>query len=147
MEGIEIRELSVYEDQRGWLGEIIREDESDMKPVMSYLSMTKPGLVRGPHEHIEQTDCFCFIGKFRLYLWDNRKGSPTFRESKVIDTSDTPVVAIIPPGVVHAYKNIDNKEGVVINLPDRLYKGPDKKDPVDEIRYEDNPSSPFRIEQ
>lgn len=147
MEGIEIRELSMYEDQRGWLGEIIRDDESDMKPVMSYLSMTNPGLVRGPHEHVEQTDCFCFIGKFRLYLWDNRKGSPTFGEYKVIDTSDTPVVAIIAPGIVHAYKNIDNSEGFVLNLPDRLYKGPGKKAPIDEIRYEDDPSSPFRIEQ
>ena len=29
MEGLELRELSLYEDNRGWLGEIIRDDESD----------------------------------------------------------------------------------------------------------------------
>jgi dTDP-4-dehydrorhamnose 3,5-epimerase len=66
MKGIEIKELSVHEDNRGWLAEIIRDDESDVKPVMSYLSMTRPGLARGPHEHKEQTDYFCFIGKFRI---------------------------------------------------------------------------------
>ena len=59
MEDVEIKKLSVFEDQRGWLAEILRDDESGFRPVMSYLSMTKPGLVRGPHEHVEQTDYFC----------------------------------------------------------------------------------------
>ena len=147
MEGVEIKKLSVFEDQRGWLAEILRDDESGFRPVMSYLSMTKPGLVRGPHEHVEQTDYFCFIGKFRLYLWDNRQGSSTYQQHEFIDTSDTPTVALVPPGVVHAYKNIGSGEGLVINMPDRLYKGEGKKEPVDEIRHEDDPSSPFRIEE
>lgn len=146
MEGIEIKELNQFKDQRGWLAEMFRDDESSFRPVMSYLSMTKPGLVRGPHEHVEQTDYFCFIGKFRLYLWDNRQGSPTYKLNKVVDTSDTPTVAIVPPGIVHAYKNIASEEGLVINMPDRLFRGDGKREPVDEIRHEDDPSSPFRIE-
>jgi dTDP-4-dehydrorhamnose 3,5-epimerase len=147
MEGVEIKELNVFEDQRGWLSEILRDDESSFKPVMSYLSMTKPGLERGPHEHVDQTDYFCFIGKFRLYLWDNRKESSTYKQHKFIDTSGAPTVAIVPPGIVHAYKNIADKEGLVINMPDRLFKGEGKSEPVDEIRHEDDPSSPFRIEE
>ena len=105
MEGVEIRELVLHQDQRGWLTEIIREDESEVRPVMSYLSMTRPGLVRGPHEHRDQTDYFCFLGQFRLYLWDNRSASSTYKEHKIIEISDRPTVAVIPPGVVHAYKN------------------------------------------
>lgn len=147
MEGFEIRELKVYEDHRGWLAEILREDESEFRPAMSYLSMTKPGLARGPHEHEEQTDYFCFIGRFRLYLWDNRKTSGTYLEKKVIDTSDTPTVVKVPPGIVHAYRNMGSSDGLVINLPDRLYMGPGKKGPVDEIRHEDDAVSPFRIEE
>ncbi len=146
MDGLKIRELMQFEDQRGWLAEIIRDDDSDIRPVMSYISMTKPGLARGPHEHREQTDCFCFIGRFRLYIWDNRKSSATYQESITINTSDLPTMAIVPPGVVHAYKNVGEKDGLVINLPDRLYMGRDKKEPVDEIRYEDDPSSPFIVE-
>ena len=147
MEGVEIRKLGMFEDQRGWLAEILRDDESDYRPVMSYLSMTQPGLVRGPHEHVEQTDYFCFIGKFRLYLWDNRQGSSTYQQHEFIDTDGTPTVAIVPPGVVHAYKNIAGEEGLVINMPDMLYKGEGKKEPVDEVRHEDDPSSPFRIKE
>lgn len=146
MEGVEIRKLTLYEDNRGWLGEIIRDDESELKPVMSYLSVTHPGLVRGPHEHREQTDCFCFVGTFKLYLWDNRKSSQTYKERMVIDTSDIPVVAVVPPGVVHAYKNVGSSDAFVINMPDRLFMGKGKTEPVDEIRYEADPSSPFRIE-
>jgi dTDP-4-dehydrorhamnose 3,5-epimerase len=147
MEGVEIRELLIHEDQRGWLCEIMRDDESQLKPVMSYLSMTRPGFIRGPHEHREQTDLFCFIGRFRLYLWDNRKTSATFRQHKRIDTKDIPTIAVVPPGIVHAYKNIDSGNGLVLNLPDRLYRGAGKKEPVDEIRHEDDPSSPFRIDE
>ena len=146
MEGLEVRKLNIYEDQRGWLGEIIREDETTLKPLMAYISMTKPGIVRGPHEHTEQTDCFCTIGSFRLYFWDNRKTSITYKEHKIIDTSDIPTIAIVPPGIVHAYKNIGSREGFAINLPDRLYKGQGKSAPVDEIRYENNPNSPYKIE-
>jgi len=147
MEGVEIKELNLFEDQRGWLSEIFRDDESSFRPVMSYLSMTKPGLVRGPHEHVEQTDYFCFIGKFRLYLWDNRQGSPTYNQHKFIDTSGSPTVAIVPPGIVHAYKNITDMEGLVINMPDKLYRGEGKSEDIDEIRHENDPSSPFRIEE
>lgn len=147
MEGLLIKELSVYEDNRGWLAEIIRDDESAVKPVMSYLSVTRPGLARGPHEHKEQTDYFCFIGKFRIYVWDNRKESRTFREQKIVETSGVPTIAVVPPGIVHAYRNIGGKDGLVINLPDRLYRGWGKKEKVDEVRYEDDSSSPYRIEE
>ncbi|UCD34582.1 MAG: dTDP-4-dehydrorhamnose 3,5-epimerase family protein [Nitrospiraceae bacterium] len=146
MEGLEIRELARNEDQRGWLAEMIRHDETDLRPVMSYISMTKPGLARGPHEHREQTDCFCFIGRFTLYVWDNREGSPTYGEHRVIDIGDLPTLAVIPPGIVHAYKNTGGHDGLVINLPDRLYRGWGKADDVDEVRYENHPDSPFRME-
>lgn len=53
---------------------------------------------------------------------------------------------VIPPGVVHAYKNIGSVDGVVMNFPDRLYAGPGRTEPVDEIRHEDDPESPFKID-
>ena len=146
MEGVLFQELSKFTDERGWLVETFRDDETSVRPVMSYVSMTHPGRARGPHEHIEQTDYFCFFGFFRLYLWDNRKASPTFGDCRILETNGHPHMALVPPGVVHAYKNVGNDEGVVINLPDRLYRGKGKTEPVDEIRYENDPSSRFRID-
>ncbi len=146
MEGLEIKKIALYSDDRGWLGELIREDESGFRPAMTYLSMTNPGGARGPHEHREQTDYFCFMGKFRVYLWDNRPSSPTYGESRIIDTDGKPIAVIVPPGIVHAYKNMDDRDGLVLNLPDKLYRGQNKSEPVDEIRYEDDPESGYFID-
>ena len=146
MEGVVIEELSQFHDQRGWLVEIFREDETAFRPAMSYVSMTKPGISRGPHEHMEQSDYFCFLGPFRLYLWDNRKGSSTYQKKLVFDTQGRPCTAIVPPGVVHAYKNTGSEDGIVINLPDRLFRGKGKTSEVDEVRYENDPESPFRLD-
>jgi dTDP-4-dehydrorhamnose 3,5-epimerase len=146
VDGVCFRKLDVFNDRRGWLTEIFRADETDFSPAMSYVSMTKSGVARGPHEHIEQSDYFCFFGDFRLFLWDNRKKSASFGEKMVLDTEGNPHIAIVPPGVVHAYKNVGTADAFVVNLPDRLFKGERKAFPVDEVRYEDDPDSPFRIE-
>ncbi len=53
---------------------------------------------------------------------------------------------IIPPGVVHAYKNIGTVDGLVYNAPNKLYAGTGKKQPVDEIRYEDDDNSRFNVD-
>jgi dTDP-4-dehydrorhamnose 3,5-epimerase len=143
--------LKRFEDSRGWLAELFRQDElpEEFYPVMAYISMTPPGVARGPHEHREQADMFLFLGPstFRLYLWDNRADSPTqgahFRGE--FGEEDRALV-IIPPGVVHAYKNIGDTEGIVFNAPNRLYAGEGRTQPVDEVRHEDDPDSPFVLD-
>lgn len=142
--------LNRYSDERGWLIELFREDElaRELRPAMSYVSETAPGVVRGPHEHVDQTDYFAFIGPgdFELHLWDTRPDSPTvgMRLIRVCGQSN-PVAVTIPPGVVHAYRNIGDRPGWVFNAPNRLYAGRGKSGPVDEIRHEDHPDSPFQI--
>jgi dTDP-4-dehydrorhamnose 3,5-epimerase len=146
-----VKNLTKFIDERGWLVELYREDETDQQflPVMSYVSVTLPGIARGPHEHVDQADCFAFIGpsNFKVYLWDNRKDSPTYMTRQIVYAGqDAPRAVIIPPGVVHAYRNVGGKDGMVVNLPNRLYAGKGKKEPVDEIRHEDDASSPFRLD-
>ena len=55
-------------------------------------------------------------------------------------------IVIIPPGVVHGYRNLSDRPGLVCNFANRLYRGPGRCEPVDEIRFEDAPDSPFRLE-
>lgn len=151
IDGVKILELHQHEDKRGWLMELFRDDELDETdhPVMSYISMTLPGVVRGPHEHVDQTDLFCFAGPstFRLYLWDAREKSPTKGAKMVVEAGENrPLAVIVPPGVVHAYKNIGPHNGIVYNAPNRHYRGWGRAEPVDEIRHEDRPNSPYIIE-
>lgn len=146
-----VRPLTKFLDERGWLAELFRSDEADpaVMPVMAYLSMTQPCVARGPHEHVDQTDWFCFIGpsNFKVYLWDSRPDSPTFGTKQVMYAGiDSPLAVIVPPGVVHAYKNIGGENGIVFNAPNRLYAGEGKKCPVDEIRHEEVEGSPFALD-
>lgn len=151
MAGVVVRELTVRTDARGWLLELYRIDELEQEflPVMGYVSMTRPGVVRGPHEHVDQADYFVFMGPstFRVYLWDQRADSKTLGQSWQIDAGiDRKVAMIVPPGVVHAYKNVGDQDGIVYNAPNRLYAGAGRREPVDEIRHEDDPQSRFRID-
>ena len=151
VEGIEVRRVEKHSDERGWLIELFRSDELDpeLTPRMSYLSVTKPGIARGPHEHIDQFDYFCFAGPstFKVYFWDNRQGSSTYQNRMtVVVGEESPSIVIVPKKVVHAYKNIGEVDGLVINCPNRLFMGEDKKEPVDEVRHEDDANSPYKID-
>ncbi len=148
IEGVIIKELKKNEDDRGHLVEIYRHDEVDYQVAMSYLSWTKPGVARGPHEHVYQSDYFIFPGPgtFRLYLWDRRLGSQTNGEKMTLDVGvNNPAVVIVPPGVVHGYQAISEEPALSINFPDKLYRGILKQEEVDEIRWEKDPNSPYQI--
>jgi len=143
--------LKRHADARGWLVEIYREDElaDSLHPVMAYVSQTEPGVARGPHEHRDQTDLFGFMGPgdFELILWDARPQSPTLGvQTRTICVQSNPCVVSIPPGVVHAYRNISDVPGWVFNGPNRLYAGQGKQEPVDEIRHEQVSDSPYTLE-
>ena len=152
IEGVITKKLTKHLDYRGFLCETFRRDElpSDLNPVMSYISFTEPGIARGPHEHREQTDIFAFVGpaNFKLKLWDNRNSSSTYMNwMEIYAGKDNLLLVVIPPGVVHGYKNISVAEsGMVLNYPDRLFMGKGRKEEVDEVRHEDDPKSPFQMD-
>lgn len=147
MKDVIIKTLAQYEDDRGWLAEIFRNDETEFRPEMGYVSLTKEGIVRGPHEHKTQSDCFVFVGPgtFELHLWDRRENSETKGEHQMISVGEiNPTMVIVPPGVVHGYKCVKGP-AYSINLPNQLYRGEGKKEEIDEIRWEHDINSPYVI--
>jgi dTDP-4-dehydrorhamnose 3,5-epimerase len=151
IDGVVIKPLQFYPDRRGWLVELFRQDEvaEECWPVMTYVSQTLPGVTRGPHEHVDQTDGFAFIGPadFRLFMWDTRPDSHTCGHRTIaVFGATNPAAVWIPPGVVHAYRNIGSVPGLVFNAPNRLYAGWGKRQAVDEIRHEDAEPNPFQMD-
>jgi len=145
-----VYDLKKYHDDRGWLAELFRHDDlaAEFFPVMSYISFTTPGVQRGPHEHVDQADLFCFIGPstFKLRLWDNREISSTFNNvMTLLVGQDDAKAVVVPKGVVHGYKNVGEVDGMVINCPNRLYMGEGKREPIDEIRHEDDPDTIYQM--
>jgi len=149
IKGVIIKKLEEYSDERGWLTEVFRNDEidQDLRPVMSFVVSSVPGKVRGLHEHKDQKEMFCFLGDtdFRFYLWDNRKDSETYKEKLVLDfKKGERNLIIVPPGIVHACKNVGDKNGFFIAYTNKLYKGENRQEEVDEINYDEN--SEFKVD-
>jgi len=148
IEGVVITSIKKHNDERGWLAELFRHDElaKEFHPQMAYISVTNPGVLRGPHEHIEQADLFIWVGPgdFKVTLWDNREGSPTYgNRMECYMGANNPGTILVPKGVVHCYRCISSVPGMVFNAPNRLYAGERKKAPIDEIRHEDDPDNIF----
>lgn len=145
--GVVVTGLVAREDDRGHLIELYRADEIGPRCTMGYWSATKSGVVRGPHEHEFQTDVFVFFPGFEVYLWDARKDSETYGVRQKLVITHGAVQVIVPPGVVHGYRCVvePGMTGVSLNFPDRLYAGYGKSQPVDEIRHENDPDSPYKL--
>ncbi|NOY30540.1 MAG: dTDP-4-dehydrorhamnose 3,5-epimerase [Planctomycetes bacterium] len=145
------RSLERYDDSRGWLIELFREDElpAENLPRMAYLCETLPGSARGPHEHHQQSDLFAFTepGDLELYLWDIREDSATYGHCQQVTVGDSNrQLVIVPPGVVHDFKNAGKVSAWAFNAPNVLYAGEGKQSEVDEIRHEENLNSPFQMD-
>ena len=152
IEGVKVTPLRKFVDERGWLAEIFRHDELDPEfhPAMTYVSVTNPGVLRGPHEHVDQADLFAWVGPgdFKVTLWDNRPESPSYRNRMELCLGiNNPGSVIVPRGVVHCYRCIGHEPGLVINCPNRLFAGRDKREPIDEIRHEADPENPFVLDE
>ena len=144
IDGVVIFDLysETHDDERGELLEIARIDWVRPSSIsMAYVSVTNPGVTRGPHKHENQSDWFYFMPgtKCQVGLIDDRPTSRTRGVVKLIDiTPDDRLSIVIPPGVIHWYKNLSEScMMTVINLPSELYRGFDYKEPVDEVRYEE----------
>ena len=152
IQGVKVTPLKKFVDERGWLAEIFRHDElePEFHPAMTYVSVTNPGVLRGPHEHVDQADLFAWVGPgdFKLTLWDNRPTSPTYLNRMELCLGiNNPGSVIVPKGVVHCYRCVSVDPGFVINCPNRLFAGEGKREPIDEIRHEADPENPFVLDE
>ena len=146
--GVRVEALPVFKDVRGSLHELFRVDEvpAGFQPMMTCSSWSHAGVTRGPHQHVGQDDYFTFAGpsNFTVFLWDDRPGSALAAKGWFILTGEqAPTRIYVPRGVVHAYRNTGSAYGLVVTTTNLLFKGEGRRDPVDEIRHELNPNSPY----
>lgn len=147
--GVQVKRLTVLPDDRGFLMEMLREDE----PIFDrfgqvYITGCRRGVAKGWHYHKEQTDHFVCVGGTALVaLYDPRDGSPTrgMIQEATLHSPPTrepePLLLKIPPLVVHGFTAIDCEEARIINIPTLPYR----RDHPDEYRYLWNsPEIPYR---
>lgn len=129
--------LKVNRDERGILVESLKTNwESAFHPKLRpfaqcYYSVTKPGIARDEdrwHYHpTKQEDRFVVVkGDIVFALYDWRKGSPTQGKLNLFAMGESQkdggqYLLLIPVNVLHCFKNVGQKEAVIINFPSQLY--------------------------
>lgn len=139
IKGVSLKKLMVHRDERGAVFEILRSDWPEFKRFgQAYITVCKPGWVKGWHYHKKQTDNFCVIkGKAKIVLIDSKKKK--FMEFILSDKE--PSLLTIPAKVIHGFECVSKDECWILNIPNRLY---DYKRP-DEYRMKlDDPSIPYK---
>lgn len=142
---------SLFECYRdSWPNDVHDGDLSEKRPkghggvAQAYLSETLPGVAKGWHVHLQQTDRFvCVRGRVLVGLFSLRLEP---RESRIVTEvvldAEVPGTLTIPPGVAHGWVALGNEPSVVLNLVSREYDGSDeyRRDaaygPVDGVAYD-----------
>lgn len=141
--GVELTELESNVDERGELTEIWREDwefyDGEDQPVMSYFSVSYPGVIRAWHRHRrDQIDHFVVPhGRVKIGIYDDREGSSTRGELDTYVIGEGSMQALRVPGDCwHGFKVVGNRQATLINFPTNLY---DYDDPDEErLPYDTN---------
>jgi dTDP-4-dehydrorhamnose 3,5-epimerase len=153
IQGVRIKPLRVLADERGFLMEILREDDEIFQRFgQVYMTGCRYGTAKAWHSHRQQTDHFvCVAGKALLVLYDARETSPSRGQVQEIalaapgwpprDPSHTPLLVQIPPLVLHGFTALEENEARILNVPTHPYRHSDP----DELRQPWNSTQiPFR---
>jgi len=124
MKGIEIKELIVHRDNRGWLAEIFRpEDVNKTMNGQVTITTANPGIVKANHYHKRKHEWYCVIkGKMKLVLKDIKTGK---KEEMILSENELKIVKI-GPNIAHGLKNIGNEMLWLLMYIDETF---DKDDP------------------
>ena len=105
--GVKIKQLKKFCDDRGFFAEVIKEGEDSFVPVkQTSYTETFPGVIKAFHWHKKQWDAWFVVrGSAQVVLFDLRDDSWTKGQTQVIYAGeDNPVLISIPPGVAHGYR-------------------------------------------
>jgi dTDP-4-dehydrorhamnose 3,5-epimerase len=143
IEGVQTKALRLIPDERGWLMEILRCDDTELfsKFGQVYVSATYPGVVKAWHYHRQQVDYFaCVVGMVKLVLLDTRDDSPTKGAvNEFFLGTQNPTLVRVPNLVYHGWKNIGGEVSIVVNVPTEPYR----YDDPDEFRVEPHGVLPY----
>ena len=149
IQGVQVKVLAVLRDDRGFLMEMLREDDPLFERFgQVYITGCRRGVAKGWHYHKAQTDHFVCVGGTALVaLYDPRDDSPTRGTVQEVSLHSppsrepAPLLLKIPPLVVHGFTAVGCEEARIINLPTLPYC----HDNPDEYRYPWNsPEIPYR---
>ncbi|MBI5195857.1 MAG: dTDP-4-dehydrorhamnose 3,5-epimerase family protein [Nitrospirae bacterium] len=121
IDGVIIQKLKQIADERGKVMHMLRCDS----PLFTkfgeiYFSIVNKGAVKAWKRHTKMTQHFAVpAGEIRLVLYDNRNGSKSCGDIKIIEIGEDKFSLVrIPPLVWYGFKGISSTPSVVVNCTD-----------------------------
>ena len=112
IDGVIVKLLVTYTDDRGYFREIIKAGESVFADVrQTSVSLLYPGVIKAFHYHAKQDDIWYIAqGMARVALYDRREDSPTHGQTQtIVAGEDHPMAIRIPKGVAHGSQALGTK--------------------------------------
>ena len=126
--GIKKIYINLHHDDRGFIGEIIRQDWNDIIPdfipKQFLISQSKPGIIRAWHRHLKNQIDILFVRKCKLNIcaYDGDKNSKSYGKLvQIICDSKNPEMIMVPGHLWHGTKNISDETSETIYLINNLY--------------------------
>jgi len=124
IDGVMIKQLKAHADERGYLMEMLREDDEIFDHFgQCYVALNYPGVIRAWHYHKLQDDLWVVVkGMIKAVLYDSRPDSRTHGEVNEFFLGEhNRILLKIPVGVMHGYKTIGVEPSLLINFPTQPY--------------------------
>lgn len=138
IEGVYVKKLKKIVDDRGFLMEMLRNDDKFFQKFgQVYITVCNPGVVKAWHYHKKQSDNFVVVkGRGRIGLYDGRDNSTTKGEVMEFGLGeDNPALIFIPNGVMHGFEAVGDEPCYLVNCVTEPYNydDPDEQriDPFD----------------
>ena len=142
IEGVKVVKLEPHVDDRGYLIEILRQDDEHFTKFgqVYIVGDVSRGTVRAFHKHEVLWDYFFIThGSAKFALRDDRKNSTTYEEMMTIVIGErNPSLITVPPGVYHGWMALED-DTQLISIASELYnrEGPDEERiPADSFGYQ-----------
>ena len=143
IEGVLVKKIRVYHDDRGSLMEVLKEGEPLFLPIkQTTYTEAYPGVIKAFHWHRRQYDLWFFTrGVAQVVLFDRREDSQTRGETNVFYLGEkNPLLLSIPPGVAHGYRVLGTEPAGLFYHTTEAY---DPASPDEERIAFDDPSIDF----
>jgi dTDP-4-dehydrorhamnose 3,5-epimerase len=122
IEGVSLRLLNIFKDQRGQVMHMLRSDSKEFEGFGEvYFSKTNPKIIKGWKQHLKKNQLLTVpIGQVKFVLFDQRKNSPTYGDiNEIIIGEDNYGLLRIPHSIIYAFQTISNKESLIVNFTDQ----------------------------
>ena len=125
IDGVQLIDLTVHQDDRGYLYEVIHGSDSFMPQFGQVYVVGDParGTIRAFHKHEKLHDWFCIVKGSAKFILHKQGDS-----MEVVLSERKPQLLVVPPGVYHGWMSLED-DTIMLSVASHEY---DQENPDEE---------------